>query len=281
MHGRGRCVARTHISHFVDPHALLAILGGMTSRGSQPPQWREKSGFRLVIAVGSGLLAGMTLACVTPGAAVALDTPAIDRKPGLTHAEALGLSFDECIALLDGASVAVERLDAETYSGVEMPIRLAGPIDGVTVALRGHDELHAVLDCRLAVSLLAWAPTLRAQGITRLEHYSTYRPGSRTGRTQKPSGHSRGLAIDAARFTFADGRMLDVLDSWGAREHGVDPCARDHDPGAAEDQTLRELVCDAIARNLFTVVLTPHHDKAHENHVHLELVPGVDWTYVR
>jgi hypothetical protein len=27
-------------------------------------------------------------------------------------------------------------------------------------------------------------------------------------------------------------------------------------------------------------VLTPHHDRAHQNHVHLELVPDVDWTYV-
>jgi len=25
-------------------------------------------------------------------------------------------------------------------------------------------------------------------------------------------------------------------------------------------------------------VLTPHHDDAHANHVHLELRPGVDWS---
>jgi len=28
-------------------------------------------------------------------------------------------------------------------------------------------------------------------------------------------------------------------------------------------------------------VLTPHHDRAHQNHVHLELVPDVPWSYVR
>jgi len=221
------------------------------------------------------------LACATPGAAVALETPPIEVRPALTHAQALALGFDECIALLAQASVTLERLDPELYEGVAMPIRLTGPLDDVTVALRGHDEIHAVLDCRLAVALLSWAPTLRAQGITRLEHYSTYRPGARTGRRQKPSGHSRGLAIDAARFHFADGRMIDVLDGWGGNERGVDPCLGNTDADAAEDRTLRDLVCDAIARELFTVVLTPHHDKAHENHVHLELVPGVAWTYVR
>ena len=44
---------------------------------------------------------------------------------------------------------------------------------------------------------------------------------------------------------------------------------------------LRGTVCDAIERSLFHVVLTPHHDKAHQNHVHLELKPSKDWTYVR
>lgn len=241
------------------------------------------------------------LACVTPGAAVALDDPTIaqqsegsepsqatqdsdeanEPRVGLTREQVLGLSHDECVSLLTDAGVPLERVDADDTSGVEMPVRLLGPIDGVTIALRGHDDIHAVLDCRLGVALLAWAPSFRARGITRVEHYSIYRPGARTGRKRKPSGHARGLAIDAARFHFADGRMLDVLADWGAHERGVDPCLGDVSPESAEDRTLRELVCDAIARDLFTVVLTPHHDKAHDNHVHLELVPDVTWTYVR
>jgi hypothetical protein len=40
-------------------------------------------------------------------------------------------------------------------------------------------------------------------------------------------------------------------------------------------------VCQAVENSLFQVVLTPHHDRAHENHVHLELKPEVSWTYVR
>ena len=39
-------------------------------------------------------------------------------------------------------------------------------------------------------------------------------------------------------------------------------------------------MCDAVERDLFQVVITPHHDRAHQNHVHLELVPEVDWSYV-
>jgi hypothetical protein len=40
-------------------------------------------------------------------------------------------------------------------------------------------------------------------------------------------------------------------------------------------------VCEAVERDLFQVVLTPHYDRAHQNHVHLELVPDVEWSFVR
>lgn len=43
---------------------------------------------------------------------------------------------------------------------------------------------------------------------------------------------------------------------------------------------MRSAVCAAVQRDLFQIVLTPHHDEAHANHVHLEVRPGVDWVYV-
>jgi len=250
------------------------------------------------------------LACVAPGAVGALDATEVTSEtaqggdaPGaaeaadghasqgdsadlsttvhFTRLDALALSLDECVAVLSEAHVDFETLDPEDHPGVELPLRLNGALDGVVIAKRGHDPTHEVIDCRLAVALLGWTPTLRTHGITRLEHYSIYRPAARTGRRKKVSGHARALAIDAARFMFADGRVLDVLEDWGAKEPGVDPCLGDVSEGATEDRTLRDLVCNAVARDLFSVVLTPHHDKAHDNHVHLELVPDVSWTYIR
>ncbi len=41
---------------------------------------------------------------------------------------------------------------------------------------------------------------------------------------------------------------------------------------------MRDLICGAYEREIFQVVLTPHHDEHHENHVHLELRPGVTWS---
>ena len=86
--------------------------------------------------------------------------------------------------------------------------------------------MHAILDCRLALALLSWAPALRQAGVVRLEHYSIYRPQARTQREGRVSGHARGLAIDAARFHLDNGEVLDVLTDWEDRERGSAPCPR-------------------------------------------------------
>jgi hypothetical protein len=196
------------------------------------------------------------------------------------HAKLAALPAAACYQRLRDARVAFEPVHPDDARGVRAPLRLLGPIDGVEVTAREGETLRSVLDCRLALALLAWAPSLRAAGVDRLEHYSIYRPGARTGRRGRVSGHARGLAIDAARFHLMDGGTIDVLTDWEERDRGGAPCPqRAHEAGPS--RLLRGVVCDAVARNLFQVVLTPHHDRAHEDHVHLELKPEVSWTYLR
>jgi hypothetical protein len=187
---------------------------------------------------------------------------------------------DQCYRRLHAANVPFETVPPDEARGVVAPIRLLGPIDGVEVTARNGDTLHSLLDCRLALALLAWAPDLRAAGVDRLEHYSIYRPGAHVHGGRRVSGHARALAIDAARFHLVDGGTIDVLTDWEERDRGGAPCPLRANE-AAPSRLLRGVVCDAVAHNLFQVVLTPHHDRAHENHVHLELKPEVSWTYVR
>ena len=188
-------------------------------------------------------------------------------------------SGERCYAALTAARVDFERVPREDARGVENPVRLRGPVQGVEVVARRHG-MHAILDCRLALALSSWAPSLQRAGVVRIEHYSMYRPRARVGGGGRVSGHARGLAIDAARFQLPNGAVLDVLTDWEDREQGSSPCPRRPEE-AWPSRLLRGVVCDAVASNLFQVVLTPHHDRAHENHVHLELKPEVNWTYVR
>jgi hypothetical protein len=164
--------------------------------------------------------------------------------------------------------------------GVRWPLRLTGPVGGVTFEPSNKSETHAVLDCRLALALHVWAADLRQRGVVRVEHYSMYRPGARVGGGNRVSGHAHGMAIDAAHFILQDGTRLDVLEDWEGRERGAEPCPMRPDEGFGS-RLLRSVTCDAVGRQLFQVIITPHHDKAHQNHVHFELKPDVDWTYVR
>lgn len=190
------------------------------------------------------------------------------------------LSEAACLAVLHDHRVPFERLSSNEADGVGIPIRLHGPIAGIRVESRGHSELHEILDCRLAVAVLSWAPALRAAGVEALLHYSVFRPGAHVAGTSRRSGHASALAIDLAVLVMDDGTEHEVLTGWEARERGAPPCDQAYDEGP-ESARMRSLVCSVAASELFQVVLTPHYDAAHANHVHLELRPDVPWQYLR
>jgi len=137
-----------------------------------------------------------------------------------------------------------------------------------------------VLDCRLALALVSWARDLRRAHVRRLEYYSMYRPGARIEGSGNVSGHAHAMAIDAARFELDSGVVLDVLTDWEDRERGGAPCPVRSDETKGS-RVLRGVLCHAADRGLFQVILTPHYNHAHANHLHLERKPDVDWFYVR
>jgi hypothetical protein len=189
-------------------------------------------------------------------------------------------SSGSCYASLRESNIAFERV-SEATPGVRWPVRLKGPVHGVIFQpIEHNDRMHAVLDCRLALTLVRWSRDLARAHVRKLEYYSMYRPGARIAGTGSVSGHAHALAIDAAKFELDNGEVLDVLNDWEGRRRGEDPCPvrREESRGS---RTLRSVLCQAVDRKLFQVVLTPHYNKAHANHLHLERKPDVDWSYVK
>ena len=176
--------------------------------------------------------------------------------------------------------IAFTTVASREAPGVRWPIRLQGPIAGVSFEPIDQSPTYAVLDCRLAFTLQAWAHDLRQAGVRRVDYFSMYRPNATVAGSDAVSGHAHGMAIDAARFVLRSGAAVDVLDDWEGRKHGQAPCPIRPDE-ARPGRLLRSITCTAADRKLFQVVLTPHYNKAHENHVHLEIKPEVSWTYVR
>lgn len=202
----------------------------------------------------------------------------------LPHGRAVSaLTAGQCHALLGSLGIDYEDASDEggSVAAIEQPVRLRGSLGALTVRPHGGDprSIHAILDCRLVVALYEWGPTLRDAGFVGIEHVSVFRPGAIVASSHHPSGHSHALAIDALRFVRPDGTTFSVLDDWVARTRGADPCGTYDEP--SEAHALREAICAGASAELFEVIVTPHHDDAHANHVHLEVVPGVDWTALR
>jgi hypothetical protein len=184
-----------------------------------------------------------------------------------------------CHAGLSAGGVTFQTVAKSEAPGVAWPIRLTSAVDGVLIHGGKSDAPTNYLDCRLALALLAWAPSLREQGVVGLEHYSVYRRDAVVAGTSSPSGHAIGSAIDVGLFEMRDGRRLSVLEHWTNRDRGKDPCQQwPTDDEAA--RIMRRLVCDAYQNELFQTVITPHYNDAHKNHVHLEVAPKSEGAWI-
>lgn len=207
--------------------------------------------------------------------------PAAPVPQGLDADALVALAADACYAQLDAWKVPYERV-AEAPSGIEAPVRLTGPVAGVTYTIPWRvTNHHDVLDCRLAAALAEWSVLLRALDIVEVRLYSFYREGSRQGvgtaARGRPSQHHYGLAIDARWFVLASGEVLDVLTDWR------DPGTEETCDGAVDDARAAVLLsafCGAWAARLFHVQLSPAHNREHANHFHLDLGGGNGGRYV-
>lgn len=204
-----------------------------------------------------------------------------DTMPAVRYGK---LTRDACYAELTARKIAFTR---ETAPGVLAPVRLAGPLHGV--AFRGDaaeaeraTSPYEIADCRLVLALDDFAEILAAHDIVEVHHYSMYRPPGKSWPEDKiGTRHAGALALDAARFLTKDGKTLSVLDDFhghiGGKTCGDGAKPDKVTPAATE---LREILCEAVDRHLFNVVLTPDYNKPHRNHFHLEVTAGVKWFLV-
>lgn len=207
-----------------------------------------------------------------------------ERPPDATSTPAYrytNLTAAQCDAELAARKIRVTR--APGAPGVRMPVRLAGPLHGVVFRTNQKAAARAttpweIVDCRLVLALDDFAALLATHDVVDVRHYSIYRRPPKRWPADKIGGqHHGGLAIDAARFIKRDGSHLDVLDDFhgriGAKTCGPGAGPHPATPAAVE---LREILCEAVRRRLFHVVLTPDYNRPHRNHFHLELTEG--WT---
>jgi hypothetical protein len=216
--------------------------------------------------------------------------PTDDDEPDLTTGDTASdvavasryaaLDRRSCESELERRHIAFERV-AEAR-GVVAPLRLTGPLSGVTFRSVLSPEKSRVspfdiYDCRLVLSLDDFARTILVKhDIVEVTHLSVYRPPTTRAELKDGKRHHGALAIDAAVFRTKAGRRLTVERDFSPRRIGAKPC-----PAPANASELRQIACEANQARLFNVLLTPDFNWAHRNHFHMEVTSGVRWTLVR
>jgi hypothetical protein len=202
--------------------------------------------------------------------------PNAGAGPAIVYA---ALSPAQCLAEL--ASRAIPHVQAGAANGVDLPIRLTGPLHGVEFhgpepKAQRATSVWEIVDCRLALALDDLARILAVHDVIEVVHLSMYRPPPKGEKA--PSRHGAALAIDLASVIRKDGSKLSVLEDWhgaiGGKTCG-DGAAPN--PPTKEALALRALLCEVVDARLFNVVLTPNYNKPHANHFHLEVTRGVKW----
>jgi len=197
---------------------------------------------------------------------------------GLSSIDLLGMSQEQCHKLLADYGVRFKPL--KDVEKVDMPVRLESPVGEIKYTHTAGSRRFSIMDCRLAAALVGWSPVLRKHGVVEVEHMRAYSPGARVGGGSKVSGHTYALAIDAAYFIFKDKSRLEMNSDWKDRTHGADPCEKPENPDSQAQAMLRSIACKTGESGIFSMILTPHYNRAHYDHLHLEVTDEVQ-GYVR
>ena len=158
---------------------------------------------------------------------------------------------------------------------MEQPIRLTGPLAGIAFVIPWSRDLatdhHAIWDCRLAAAMIPLARWLSDRGVTQVQYFSVLRRGAIVRRRPR-SQHNVGLAIDVLGIVRNTAEGAQVVEEHypKGRIRGCPPPNLRTEPA----NLYADLVCLAHRSGLLHTILTPDHDHAHRNHLHLDLEAG-------
>jgi hypothetical protein len=194
------------------------------------------------------------------------------------------LPGDACLAELGARGVPYVAVPGTR--GVDTPVRLTGPLRGVSYrvaigAARPEDDYRTIADCRLLLALDDLSTVLRDQGVVEARYYSMYRKGG-VGFVRPGKRHPGARAIDLVSVTLADGATYSVQGdfhprpaTWTCGERASAP-SKDT-PGA---RFWRRVVCAMDESKSFNLLLSPNHDWGHRDHLHMEVRSGIRWFLV-
>jgi hypothetical protein len=169
---------------------------------------------------------------------------------------------------------------------VREALYIRNPVAGITYRNSSGNASDMFGACPLAVALGRLGALLREMGVTEVNHYGTYNCRLIAGTTCSLSQHGLGLAIDIASFKRADGSTVSILNDWEpAQSIAIEvrrdnPCRFDYTPATEKGRWLYDLVHRMCDERIWSIILTPNYNAAHDNHLHVDLTAGRSRTYL-
>lgn len=227
---------------------------------------------RLSVAVAAAIALCATVATAGNPQVVFPPHPERLRAVRYAHAEA-----ESCLAELEVRGVPFGT--GPKVPTIDTPVRLTGPLRGVKFEMHHptvpHPKEGPVMDCRLLLALDDLAIVAADLQIARVRFNSLFRG---TWVQRRGWRHAAGVAIDIVELVKRDGVELNVLRDYhggGIRSKTCGPEAPE--PKSTKSKELRAFVCALDAAGSFNLILTPHYDQRHQDHLHLEVRRDIKW----
>ncbi len=151
---------------------------------------------------------------------------------------------------------------------VEMPVIIHPPIHGIDLKYYDASPTPNIrAACNMALALSKSIDDVAARGVVAVRHIGTYNCRVIAG-TDRLSRHAYGDAIDVYGFELADGSLYTLVDHW---EHDTTS------PVTPAGMFLYDTAHRWHDQRLWTIILTPNYNAAHDNHIHVDLTPGSDF----
>lgn len=212
-----------------------------------------------------------------------LEIPPVDEAMGSRAYRYANLTNEEALAELVRRRIPFEAA-TPPRPGVRLPIKLTGDLHGVRIHSVLPDAEAArtpfdIMDGRLALALDDFCLILAHHDVVEVIHFTIYRPPNNVPASPDApqTRHPAGMAIDLGAIRKRDGRMLAVGPHWSASV-GAKSCEVNARKLVGRyGRELQSILCEAHDERIFHYMLSPHFDEPHDDHLHLEIKPGVKW----
>lgn len=231
----------------------------------------------------------------TDTSAPAEDTATTDTSTGETT-PTMDTTPPKMDAVVDGGSACRTGLLAKGLTfkttaakGVVDAINVTGPINGVLFA-SGTDTkpMGDPIACEFVETLWQFADLLKSKGFVRVGTLGSYcyrcccawsttnfcrgvsDPEPDCSGTSY-SNHSWGRALDVRYLYKADGTRYDINDVRHWVQSSSPTCTTAYAAQTGISRELYTVACEATAKKIFGIVLTPNYSATHRNHLHMDI----------